>query len=39
MLIDLCTKIQKIRIRNTFADIMYNDLVVKKSWKNRKKFV
>ena len=39
ILIDLCAISQKIRIKNTFADIVYNVLVVKKSCKNIKKFV
>ena len=30
---------QKIRIKNTFADIVYNGLVVEKSCKNIKKFI
>ena len=39
ILTDSCAIRQKIRIKNTFADIGYNVLVVKKSYKNIKKFV
>ena len=35
---DLCVIRQKIRVKNTFADIVYNVLVMKKSWKNTKRF-
>ena len=38
-LINLCAIRQKIRIKNTFAYIVYNFLVAKQSWKNIKKFV
>ena len=38
-LIDLCVIRQKIRIKITFADIVCNVLVVKKSYKNKKKFI
>ena len=34
ILIDLCAIRPKIKIKNTFADIVYNVLVVKMSWKN-----
>ena len=37
ILTDLCAIRQKIRIKNTFEDILYNFLVVKKSCKNIKK--
>ena len=39
VLIDLCAIRQKIIIKSTFADIAYNALLVKKSFKNIKKFV
>ena len=38
ILIDLCATRQKIQIKNTFADIVYYFLVVKKSCKNKKVF-
>ena len=38
ILADLCVTRQKIRIKNTFADIVYKVLVVKKSCKNIKFF-
>ena len=37
ILTDSCAIRQKIRIKNTFADIGYNVLVVRKSYKNIKK--
>ena len=36
ILTDLCATRQKTRIKNTFADIVYNALVMKKSCKNIK---
>ena len=39
ILIDLCVTRKKIGIKNTFADIVYNALVDKKSCKYIKKFV
>ena len=39
ILVDLCVTRQKIRIKNTFADVAYNALEVKKSYKNIKRFV
>ena len=35
---DLCAIKQKIRIKNTFASVVYNVSVVKKSCKNINKF-
>ena len=34
ILIDICAMRQKIRIKNTFADILYNVIVAKKSCLN-----
>ena len=38
ILTDLCAIRQKISIKNTFVDIVNNVLLVKKSYKSRKKF-
>ena len=39
ILTDLCTIRQKISIKNTFVDILNNVLLVKKSYKSRKKLL
>ena len=39
ILTDLCFAKQKIKIKNTFARVVYSVLVVKMYWKNIKKFV
>ena len=39
ILVDLCVIRQKIRIKNNFADVAYNALEVKTSYKNIKRFV
>ena len=39
ILTDLCSIKQNIRIKNTSEDIAYNVLVVKKSCKNKKRYV
>ena len=39
VLTDLCVIRQKLKIKNTSSDIVYNVLVVKKSWENMKSFV
>ena len=38
-LTDLCFKIQKVKIKNTFVRVAYNALVVKLCWRNKKKIV
>ena len=39
ILTDLCSIRQKIKIKNTFADIVYNVLAVEKFCKNIRKLV
>ena len=39
ILTDLCAIRQNVKLKNTFVDIAYNVLVVKKSCKNTKRIV
>ena len=39
ILIDLCARRQKIKIKKTFADIVYDGLEVKKFYNNIKRFL
>ena len=39
ILTDLCAIKQSVKLKNTFVDVVYSVLVVKKLWRRIKKFV